>query len=100
MEENKSLKHELSVRHNVAKNLEIANKQVDHLKSEVNKYRMMSDSYKAELEHTLASLHQDKKLETQNQLGQILLDRIETMLQSKDLKSPQKEAEWYYFFPI
>ncbi|CBY41707.1 unnamed protein product, partial [Oikopleura dioica] len=78
---------------NVEKNLEMSKKQIEQLKSEVCKYKMMSDSYKAELEHTLASLNQDKKVETQNQLGQILLDRIETMLDSKDLKAPEQEAK-------
>ena len=93
-EENKNLKQELALRKNVEKNLEMSMKQIEQFKSEVCKYKMMSDSYKAELEHTLASLNQDKKVESQNQLGQILLDRIETMLQSKDLKTPEQEAKW------
>ena len=73
-EENKNLKQELALRKNVEKNLEMSMKQIEQFKSEVCKYKMMSDSYKAELEHTLASLNKDKKVESQNQLGQILLD--------------------------
>lgn len=94
VQDNKTLNQELALRKNVEKNIEMSKKQIEQLKSEVCKYKMMSDSYKAELEHTLASLNQDKKVETQNQLGQILLDRIETMLESKDLKAPEQEAKW------
>ena len=96
-DENKSLKQNLALQNNVARNLEVAKHQIEALKKEVGKYKMMAESYKAELEHTITKLQQDKKVDAQNQLGQILLERIEIMLKSKELKSPEKEAEWYVF---
>ncbi|CAG5110025.1 Oidioi.mRNA.OKI2018_I69.chr2.g4476.t1.cds [Oikopleura dioica] len=92
-EENKSLKQNLALQNNVGRNLEVAKHQIEALKKEVAKYKMMAESYKAELEHTITKLQQDKKVDAQNQLGQILLERIEIMLKSKELKSPEKEAE-------